>query len=105
MIRITHRFTNLPVPNGYTSLQSLMSAEMKSIFVTLRDYATANGCTISVSAGDGWRTDILEWPSREQLDAFLAYANTLTNYTQLYSEYTSLINSLGASLSKTEEEV
>jgi hypothetical protein len=105
MIRITHRFTNLPVPHGYTSLQSLMSNEMKSIFVILREYATTNGCTISVSTGDNWRTDILEWPNREQLDSFLTYANTITNYDNLYSEYTTLINSLGASLSKTEEEV
>jgi hypothetical protein len=105
MIRITHNITGLPIPGGHDLLQNSLSTEMKSVFGQIRAWAKENNCNVIVTGDSGWRTDIFEWADRASLNNFLTYANTVTNYDQFYTDYCAVISSIGAAISRTEEEV
>jgi hypothetical protein len=106
MIKITYNITGLPVPGGQELLSLALSDEMKLTFMALRAYAADNGCNIiTIPTDDGQRTDIFEWVSRELLDSFYTYANTLVNYDQFIEEYRAVLASVGATQTRTEEEI
>lgn len=105
MIRVTYNITGLPVPGGYELLNQVLSSEQKLMFMVYRTYAAENGCTITTTKGDGWRTDIFEWESRELFDGFYTYANSLGNYDQFIEEYQAVLASIGATQTRVEEEI
>lgn len=106
MIKYTHQITNLPIPGGLEQLQNAIPAEMKSLFQLLRSSAAEDyNCIVTITTGDGWRTDVFEWPDRSTLDNFLVFANTITDYDKLLADFGQVINSIGGSISRTEQEV
>ena len=105
MIRITYSITNLPIPGGHDLLYYSMPDEMKAHFAEWKPYVMSIGGKITPTGDAGWRKDYWDFPDRATLENARAYANSHFDFDQFYADYVKVVESIGATITRTEEEL
>jgi hypothetical protein len=103
MIVITHVFH---VPSGLNQLAQVVPLELIDVFNQMRQVAIERGAEIAIAASNNnlERIETITWPSREVLNDFLAYANETHDYDNLYDVMRVYIETVGGTITRTEEE-
>jgi hypothetical protein len=97
---------HINIPSGLSVLGQTLSTEIKEKFAILREYSTSNGAKIESNATNGLdRYEVITWPTREALDEFLEFANSLGDYDALYKAYTDHVESIDGTVTRVEEEI
>jgi len=102
MIVITHVFH---VPSGLNQLAQVVPLELIDVFNQMRQVAIERGAEIAISAENNIdRIETITWPSREVLNDFLVFANTNHDYDNLYEVMRVYVETVGGTITRTEEE-